>query len=153
MIPWFAGTNDSSTKHLMFQVIFLFHNFLQKFLQKPFQFIYDVFYKFTKKSFECPKSIENYKEINAWNIRRLDDESFVLKHQRTRVLYCRLTGFKKDRKQLRRQAQSWIEMIAKYCLEIYLTTLICLKLDPPKSLPMCPLEFIKNWIFNLHTAG
>ena len=37
-------------------------------------------YNFTKikiKSFECPKSIRNYEKNNAWNIRRLVDESFV----------------------------------------------------------------------------
>ena len=38
------------------------------------------FYEFTKiktMSFECPKSIRNNEENNAWNIRRLVDESFV----------------------------------------------------------------------------
>ena len=34
IIRWFPGTNDSSTKHLMFQVLFIFHNFLQNSLQK-----------------------------------------------------------------------------------------------------------------------
>ena len=29
------------------------------------------------KSFECPKSIRNYKKNNAWNIRHLVDKSFV----------------------------------------------------------------------------
>ena len=38
IIRWFPGTNDSSTKHLMFQVLFIFHNFLQNSLQKSFQF-------------------------------------------------------------------------------------------------------------------
>ena len=46
------------------------------------------------KSFECPKSIRNYKKNNAWNIRRLVDESFVQANQRTSVLYCRLSDFK-----------------------------------------------------------
>ena len=36
---WVAGTIVSLTKHLMFQVLFSFHNFLQISLQKPFQFI------------------------------------------------------------------------------------------------------------------
>ena len=35
---WIAGTNDSSTKRLMFQVLFFLHNFLQNSLQKLFQF-------------------------------------------------------------------------------------------------------------------
>ena len=36
------------------------------------------------------------KKNNAWNIRRLVDESFVPASQRTSVLYCRLTDFKSD---------------------------------------------------------
>ena len=43
------------------------------------------FYNFTKmkvKSFECPKSIRNYEKKNAWNIRRLVNESFVPASQR-----------------------------------------------------------------------
>ena len=47
------------------------------------------FYKFTKikiKSFECPKSIRNDKKNNAWNIRRLVNESFVPATQRP--TYC-----------------------------------------------------------------
>ena len=35
------------------------------------------------KSFECPKSIRNYKKNKAWNIRRLVDESFVPANQQT----------------------------------------------------------------------
>ena len=34
-----------------------------------------------KKSFEYSKSIRNYKKNNAWNIRRLVDESFVPANQ------------------------------------------------------------------------
>ena len=43
-------------------------------------YLFLFFYKFTKiktNSFECPKSIRNYEKNNAWNIRRLVDESFV----------------------------------------------------------------------------
>ena len=35
---WDDGTIVSSTKRLMFQVLFFFHNFLQNSLQKPLQF-------------------------------------------------------------------------------------------------------------------
>ena len=97
LLCWFTGTNDSSTKRLMFQVLFFFHDFLQNSLQKWFQFIFLFFYKFTKiktKSFECPKSIRNYKKNNASNIRRLVDESFVPANQQTSVLYCRLSDFR-----------------------------------------------------------
>ena len=40
IIRWVAGTNDSSTKRLMFQVLLFFHNFLQNSLQISFQFIF-----------------------------------------------------------------------------------------------------------------
>ena len=43
------------------------------------------------KSFECLKSIRNYKKNNAWNIRRLVDGSFGPANQRTSLLYCRLS--------------------------------------------------------------
>jgi hypothetical protein len=37
LVCWFAGTNDSSTKRLMFQVLSFFsHNFLQKWFQFTF---------------------------------------------------------------------------------------------------------------------
>ena len=36
---WDDGTNESSTKCVMFQVLFFFHDFLQNALQKAFQFI------------------------------------------------------------------------------------------------------------------
>ena len=65
LVRWADGTNDSSTKRLMFQVLFFFHKILQNSLQKPFQFIFLFFYKITKmkiKSFECPKSIRNYEK-------------------------------------------------------------------------------------------
>ena len=66
LVRWADGTKDSLTKRLMFQLLFFFHEILQSSLQKPFQFIFYFFlYKITKmkiKSFECPKSIRNYKE-------------------------------------------------------------------------------------------
>ena len=40
---WFDGTIVSLTKRLMFQALF-FHNFLQIFLQKSFQFIFFFIY-------------------------------------------------------------------------------------------------------------
>ena len=61
LVRWVAGTNDSSAKRLMFQVLLFFHNFFQK----SFQFIFSSFYKFTKiktRSFECLKSIRNYEK-------------------------------------------------------------------------------------------
>ena len=45
------------------------------------------------KSFECPKSIRNYKEKNTWSIRRLVDESFVPSAQRIIcIVDCRFYG-------------------------------------------------------------
>ena len=58
LVSWDDGTNELSTKLLMFQALLLFHKILQNLLQKPFQFIL-FFYKITymkKKSFEYSKS-------------------------------------------------------------------------------------------------
>ena len=63
MICWFAGTNDLSTKRLMFS------------------------FECAKS---MAKSIRNYKKDNAWNIRCMVNESIVPANQRTDVLYCRL---------------------------------------------------------------
>ena len=98
IIHWFAGTNDSSTKRLMFQVciIFFFIIFCKILGKNRFNLFFNFFYKFTKikmKSFEWPKSMRNYKKNNPWNIRRLVDESFVPANQRTSVLYWRLSDF------------------------------------------------------------
>ena len=65
---WVDGTITSSTKCLMFQVLSFFNNFLQTSLQKSFQFFFYNFKKIKIKSFECPKSIRNYKKNDAWNI-------------------------------------------------------------------------------------
>ena len=40
LVRWADGTNNLSTKCLMFQVLFFFHKILQNSLQKPFQFIF-----------------------------------------------------------------------------------------------------------------
>ena len=88
---WLGGTNDSSTKRLMFQVLFFFRNFLQNSLQKLFQFIFLFFYNFTKtlyfhfckfikKKFKgfLQRTLQDFiNKNNTWNIRRLVDESFV----------------------------------------------------------------------------
>ena len=68
------GTNESSTKRLMFQVFF-FMSSCKILCKNPFNlFSYLFFYNITKikiKSFECPKSIKNIKNDNTWNIRFL----------------------------------------------------------------------------------
>ena len=92
---WVHGTNNSSTKCLMFQVFFFIKscNILCK---NPFNLFFLFFYKITKmkiKSFECRKSIRNY-EKNTWNVKRLVDDSFVPSAQQTSVLYSRLTDFR-----------------------------------------------------------
>ena len=45
------------------------------------------------KSFECPEFIKNNEKKNAWNIKRLVDDSFVPSAHRTSILYSRLTHF------------------------------------------------------------
>ena len=74
LVCWADGTNDSSSKRLMFQALFFFHKILQNSLQKPFQ---SIFYKITKmkiKSFECLYEILKKKILgtsNAWSTSRL----------------------------------------------------------------------------------
>ena len=38
LVDWFAWTNDSSTKGLMFQVLFFFHKILEYYFEKKFHF-------------------------------------------------------------------------------------------------------------------
>ena len=90
------GTNESSTKRLMFQVIHFFFKISCKILFAKILSIYFlIFYKITKikiKSFECPKYVSIKK--NTWNIRHHQvDESFVPSSKQPSVIYCRLTDF------------------------------------------------------------
>ena len=85
LVRWADGTNDLSTKRLMFQVLFFFIKSC-KILCKNLFILF--FYKITKmkiKSFECPKSIGNYEKKNTWNISCLVDKSFVPSAQWTSV--------------------------------------------------------------------
>ena len=94
LVRWADGTNDSSTKLLMFQVLFFFIKSCKILCKNPFNLF---FYKITKmkiKSFECPKSIRNYEKKNTWNVKRFVDDSFAPSAQQTSVLNSRLTGFK-----------------------------------------------------------
>ena len=73
------GTNDSSTKRLMFQALIFVIKSCKKFCKNPFNLLYTFFYKITKmkiKSFECSKSIRNYETkilgtSDAWSTSRL----------------------------------------------------------------------------------
>ena len=54
------GTNESSTKSLMFQVLFFFMISFKILCKNPFNLFSYFFYKITKikiKSFECPKAL------------------------------------------------------------------------------------------------
>ena len=85
LVRWVNWTNDSLTKRLMFLSIIFFSWNLAN-------FIFSFFYEITKmkiKSFECPKSIGNYKK-NTWNLSRLVNKLFVPSARQTSVLYCRL---------------------------------------------------------------
>ena len=85
-----AGTNDSLTKRLMFQVLIFF--FLQNSLQKSFQFIFSFFYDSRKIKIKSLSAIIMKKNI-AWNITRLVAGSFVQTNQRPSLIYHRLTDF------------------------------------------------------------
>ena len=67
----------------MFQVFFF--TIVCKILCKDRFNLFSIFYELIKiKRFDFPKSIENYKNSNAWEIRCLVDELMS-------VLYCRLS--------------------------------------------------------------
>ena len=87
MIGWVAGPMGRFNQASDVPSIILFFIISCKILcKKCFNLFIIFFRKFRKiklKSFECPKSIRNYEKNNAWNIRRLDDESFVTANQQT----------------------------------------------------------------------
>ena len=101
IIRWFAGflvrqKNESSNKRPMFHVLFFFHNSLQNSLQKIISIhiltfgnliFSDKFTNIRIQSFECPKSIRNYKKNNAWNIGRLVNNSYHPANQGTSILH------------------------------------------------------------------
>ena len=74
----------------MFQVLFLFHNFLQNSLQKLFQSFFSFFYEFTetkiKSALKPSQQVHFFFSINqnnAWTIRELVDETNDPATQRT----------------------------------------------------------------------
>ena len=90
LVCWFARTNDSSTKRLMFQALFFIHNFLKNSLQKSFHFFLIHLQKWKQRVL----SALSLKKKNGWNIRCLVDEPFVPSTQWASVLYWRLWDFK-----------------------------------------------------------
>ena len=96
IIQWFTGSLGQMTHRpsVWCSKYYFFSQFLAKFFAKIVSIYFSIFfYKFTKikiKSFECPKSIRNYEKNNAWNIRRLVDESFVPATQR---IILKIVGF------------------------------------------------------------
>ena len=96
IICWFAGTNDSSTKRLIFKVLFFFIISCKILFKNPFIF----FYIFPKiKSFECNTYVQAcnllfyFQSIKmilgpsaAWSMRQST--------QQPSVLYWRLLDFK-----------------------------------------------------------
>ena len=99
LVRWITGTNDSSTKCLMFQVSFFFTFSCKIHWKNNFNLLFCFLwiYKYRNKSFDCLRSIRifirNYEKNNAWNNRRLVDDKFVQWTQRPSVLYCKLTDF------------------------------------------------------------
>ena len=85
---WYASWLVRWAKWLVKQVFdvpsTIFFTISFKILYKNvFNLFFYFFYKLTRiNSFECPKSMRNYKKDNAWNIRRLVNESYVLANQR-----------------------------------------------------------------------
>ena len=90
------GTNESSTKRLMFQVLYFFMISCRILCKNTFNLFVYFFKKNTKikvKSFECPKSIKSLKKIilgtsDAWSTIRLSNRP-----SETAWIYLRLTDF------------------------------------------------------------
>ena len=86
------GTNESSTKRLVFQVLFFF--MISCKILCLFAYFFNKITKVKIKSFECPKSIKSVKNNDTWNIRLFVDNSFVPSSKQPSILYCRLMDFK-----------------------------------------------------------
>ena len=96
IIRWVAWTMGQMNRRpsVWCSNCYFFSWFLAKFFAKILSIYFLIFfYKITKieiKSFECPKSINNYEKNNAWNIRQFFDESFV---PSTQCIILKITGF------------------------------------------------------------
>ena len=94
LVRWADGTNDSSPKHLTFQVFFFINSYRLRALKTLYFHFCNFIKKINWKGF-CKEFCKIlWKQNNTWNINRLADESFVPSAQQTSVLYCRLTDFK-----------------------------------------------------------
>ena len=93
MIRWLAGTNDSLTKHLMFQALFFF---IISYWLRALKSLYFYFCKIIEKKKMnwnnfCKEFCKKLWKNNTWNIKRLVDESFVQSNQRiTYIEDCRI---------------------------------------------------------------
>ena len=97
LVCWAHVTNDSSTKRLMFQALF----FIISHRLRAFKTLYSYFEATLVRPGENYRRVlRNHKKNNAWNIRRLVNESFVPPSQQTSILYCRLSDFKSNNKLL-----------------------------------------------------
>ena len=61
LVRWTDGTNNSSTKCLMFQVLFFFKS-CKILCKTPFNLFFSEITKKKMKSFDCPKSIRSYEK-------------------------------------------------------------------------------------------
>ena len=82
------GTNESSTKSLMFQLLF-FYTFYR--LRAPKTLYFYNFIKKLENKLKGKNFARNHEKKNTWNIRRLVNDSFVPSSKRPSVLYCKLT--------------------------------------------------------------
>ena len=124
---WVNGTNNSSTKRLMFQSLFFLS--IISYRLRALKTLYFYFCNFIKKNKKidrkdfckefCKKS---WKKNNAWNIRRLVDDSFVPSSKQPSILYCKLTDFK-----------SW------YCYWLWTLWDIDVKLSDETQMPNLPV--------------
>jgi hypothetical protein len=103
IIRWVAGTIVSSSKHLMFQVLFFFQNFLQNFCITPFNLFFYFFLTLQKwkqrvlsalSLSQQPTVLFSIYLNNTWTIRHLVNETSDSATQRN---ILKIVGFKVSR--------------------------------------------------------
>ena len=90
------GTNESLTKSLVFQVLFLYTFYRLRALKTLYFYFCNLIKKLENKLkwFLQRILLEIMKKNNTWIIRCLVDDSFVPSSKQTSVSYCKLTDFK-----------------------------------------------------------
>ena len=92
LVRWANGTNNLSTKRLMFKVFFFFITSCKILCKNPFNWFFNVSMKLQKWKWRVLSALRlsEIMKKNSWKDRGLADESFVPLAQQTSILSCRL---------------------------------------------------------------